>query len=593
MTPAAACTPRAETASRACDSSLHRAQYRSVRRTRSSRADYDRRVSDRRPRRRGPHTGLAGRGGRRKARSGGRSARVAERVREADATLWGPPGTAEIADRLGWLTIAERMLGEARRADAHSPTACATTGCATSCCSAWAARRWRRRCCGARSARSRGARACTCSTRPTRRPCARCRRPSTSSARCSSSPRSRAARSSRCRCSPTSGRSSATGQNFVAITDPARAWRSSRTSTASGSVFAGDPNIGGRYSALSPFGIVPAALIGVDIRGAAGGRERRIGYAAARRAPDAGSAPDGDAEPAARLARRRAQRARAGRARQADVRHRRVAAGPRAVARAARRRVHGQALDGHPAGRRGAAGRARRNTARIACSPTCPTCARPTPSSTRASRGWPMRGIRCCTIPTRGPGDLGRVFMLAELAVAVAGWGLEINPFDQPNVQQAKDATKQVLAEYEAEHELPEPPRPTTPRCARCSRAPRRRRTWRSWATSSRRTSSTRAIAELRAAIRARRQGDDDVRLRPALPALDRPVPQGRPAERALPAAAARRTAGRRDPGRRLHVHDAQERPGDRRPATRCASSGCRPSACACAARTPSARCAT
>jgi hypothetical protein len=62
------------------------------------------------------------------------------------------------------------------------------------------------------------------------------------------------------------------------------------------------------------------------------------------------------------------------------------------------------------------------------------------------------------TIPTRGPGDLGRVFLLAELAVAVAGWGLEINPFDKPNVQQAKDATKRVLAGYEARRTLPEIP---------------------------------------------------------------------------------------------------------------------------------------
>jgi hypothetical protein len=34
---------------------------------------------------------------------------------------------------------------------------------------------------------------------------------------------------------------------------------------------------------------------------------------------------------------------------------------------------------------------------------------------------------------------------LAEFAVAVAGWVLEINPFDQPNVQEAKDNTKRVL----------------------------------------------------------------------------------------------------------------------------------------------------
>jgi hypothetical protein len=48
------------------------------------------------------------------------------------------------------------------------------------------------------------------------------------------------------------------------------------------------------------------------------------------------------------------------------------------------------------------------------------------------------------------------VFLLWELIVAVVGWGLEINPFDQPNVQQAKDATKHVLADYEAKHELPQ-----------------------------------------------------------------------------------------------------------------------------------------
>ena len=42
--------------------------------------------------------------------------------------------------------------------------------------------------------------------------------------------------------------------------------------------------------------------------------------------------------------------------------------------------------------------------------------------------------------------------------VAVAGWGLEINPFDQPNVQQAKDATQRVLASYQAGGSLPELP---------------------------------------------------------------------------------------------------------------------------------------
>jgi hypothetical protein len=51
------------------------------------------------------------------------------------------------------------------------------------------------------------------------------------------------------------------------------------------------------------------------------------------------------------------------------------------------------------------------------------------------------------TIRALGPNDLGRIFFLSEFAVAVAGWVLEINPFDQPNVQEAKDNTNRVLAE--------------------------------------------------------------------------------------------------------------------------------------------------
>jgi transaldolase / glucose-6-phosphate isomerase len=49
------------------------------------------------------------------------------------------------------------------------------------------------------------------------------------------------------------------------------------------------------------------------------------------------------------------------------------------------------------------------------------------------------------TLPAHGATDLGRIFFLSEFAVAVAGWALEINPFDQPNVQEAKDNTRRVL----------------------------------------------------------------------------------------------------------------------------------------------------
>jgi transaldolase/glucose-6-phosphate isomerase len=56
-----------------------------------------------------------------------------------------------------------------------------------------------------------------------------------------------------------------------------------------------------------------------------------------------------------------------------------------------------------------------------------------------------LAGHPTLTVATHGAADLGRIFFLAEFAVAVAGWALEINPFDQPNVQEAKDNTQRVL----------------------------------------------------------------------------------------------------------------------------------------------------
>jgi glucose-6-phosphate isomerase/transaldolase/glucose-6-phosphate isomerase len=50
------------------------------------------------------------------------------------------------------------------------------------------------------------------------------------------------------------------------------------------------------------------------------------------------------------------------------------------------------------------------------------------------------------------------VFFFAEFATAVVGWVLGINPFDQPNVQEAKDNTKRVLSQLDGGGELQEPP---------------------------------------------------------------------------------------------------------------------------------------
>ena len=155
-------------------------------------------------------------------------------------------------------------------------------------------------------------------------------------------------------------------------------------------------------------------------------------------------------------------------------------------------------------------------------------------ASTRSQRP----GIRRSRCAAHGAADLGRIFFFAEFATAVAGWVLGINPFDQPNVQEAKDNTKRG-ARRQAHR--PGARGAGDERCASCSAAPARRTTWRSWATCRPRTSSTPRSPSCARAIRAATGGGHHVRLRAALPALDRPAPQGRPADRPLPAARPRR----------------------------------------------------
>ena len=145
------------------------------------------------------------------------------------------------------------------------------------------------------------------------------------------------------------------------------------------------------------------------------------------------------------------------------------------------------------------------------------------------------------TVRALGPTDLGRIFFLSEFAVAVAGWVLEINPFDQPNVQEAKDNTNRVLKEGSpgldagSLSELTE------------GLAPPAYYAIMGYLPYSDETEA--AVARLRAGADRAPRGRHDVGLRPALPALDRAVPQGRPEDRALPADRRRAAANLEVPG--------------------------------------------
>jgi transaldolase/glucose-6-phosphate isomerase len=55
------------------------------------------------------------------------------------------------------------------------------------------------------------------------------------------------------------------GEQWVAVTDPGSELESLARKRGFRAIFPGEPTIGGRYSALSPFGLVPAALLEVDL----------------------------------------------------------------------------------------------------------------------------------------------------------------------------------------------------------------------------------------------------------------------------------------------------------------------------------------
>ena len=101
----------------------------------------------------------------------------------------------------------------------------------------------------------------------------------------------------------------------------------------------------------------------------------------------------------------------------------------------------GKVGQGHRAHRGRAARHAEASTAATACS--CDSATRPT--QLRGARRKRRAPVRAVAIPATRTTS-AREFFRWEFAMAVAGNVLGINPFDQPNVQESKDATARILA---------------------------------------------------------------------------------------------------------------------------------------------------
>lgn len=209
----------------------------------------------------------------------------------------------------------------------------------------------------------------------------------------------------------------AAGRRFIAITDPGSSLERMAEQDGMRAVVLAPPAVGGRYSALTAFGLVPAALIGADVRmlvSRAAEAERAFTHGV----PDTGLA--------GHLA----------------AAHRR-GADKLVISAEPELRVFGLWIEQLVAESLGKGGRG-----------IVPVIAHDQPSAARRRdevlvtlqrEGAPGVGDSGYRMTLDNPHGLGGWFVLWEYTVAIMGAVLGVNPFDQPNVAEAKAATSAVL----------------------------------------------------------------------------------------------------------------------------------------------------
>jgi transaldolase/glucose-6-phosphate isomerase len=239
-------------------------------------------------------------------------------------------------------------------------------------------------------------------------------------------------------------RKSNPGENFVAVTDPGTKMEADATRDKFRRIFLNPSDIGGRYSALSYFGMVPAALAGIDIKKLLD-RAERVMHACAAVVPAAEN-------PGARLGAILGECARAGRDKLTIVADSRIASFglwvEQLIAESTGKEGKGIVpVAGEPLGSPSVYG-----DDRVFVSIAVGRLDSEVEAKLKAleAAGHPVVYRTLTDLY-----DLGEEFFLWEMATAFAGWRLAINPFDQPNVQESKDATKELLEAFKRDGALP------------------------------------------------------------------------------------------------------------------------------------------
>ncbi|MGH9870690.1 MAG: glucose-6-phosphate isomerase [Candidatus Polarisedimenticolia bacterium] len=236
--------------------------------------------------------------------------------------------------------------------------------------------------------------------------------------------------------------------HFAAITDPGTPLEAEARQSGFRAIFINPPDIGGRYSALSYFGMVPAALLGIDIARLLSRAQQVIDGIL----PDV---PPQDMVPFALGAALGAL----------GITHRDKVTfvlspgiasfgywAEQLIAESTGKEGRGLIpVEGEDPGPPSRYGRDRLFV-RLKLHGS------KEPIIDRRLRTLRAAGNPCITLELDDLYDLGAQFNIWEIATATAGSVLAIDPFDEPNVQESKDNTRRVLELYTETGSLPSPP---------------------------------------------------------------------------------------------------------------------------------------
>ncbi|HUM15453.1 MAG TPA: RpiB/LacA/LacB family sugar-phosphate isomerase [Candidatus Nitrosotalea sp.] len=236
------------------------------------------------------------------------------------------------------------------------------------------------------------------------------------------------------------------GMQFVAITDPGRPLDKLATETGFRRTFLNPASIGGRYSALSFFGLVPAAMIGVDIK--------ILLERAHTMVETCGNEVGVRGNPAVQLGAVLAGLARAGRDKVTLVMSEKIRGLGRWIEQLL---AESLGKDGtglvpvvdEPLGAPTVYGDDRVFVSLVLEGDDTQDAA----LAKLADAGHPV-----LRLVLRDPMDLGAEFFRWELATATAGAVLGVNPFDEPDVARAKENAGTLLTEWRRSRRLPEWP---------------------------------------------------------------------------------------------------------------------------------------